>query len=341
MNRERFLEILSTFKDIKIAVVGDYFLDKWLHIDPSLTEISVETGLDAYQVIDKKVYAGAAGTVCANLSAIGIGKIYAVGFIGDDGEGYDVIKSLHQSHIDTNMLTASDNVMTPTYTKPVFLDGMKKGETNRLDHKNINITPKELEDDIIANLRAIAPNVDAILALDQLASKNKGVITDAVRQELSDLSMEYKDLVTYVDSRNFIDEFRNMIVKCNDIEIVKIIKDKVLNEKDMDIVKECMAVLSGKTNKAVFTTCGALGVLAMGENGIELVKTIEQKGNIDIVGAGDACTSGIVSSLCAGASNKEAAFIGNIVSSITIQTIGTTGVASQEEMINRFDEYFG
>ena len=71
-----------------------------------------------------------------------------------------------------------------------------------------------------------------------------------------------------------------------------------------------------------------------------MVQTIAQTGKIDIVGAGDACTSGIVASLSSGATAEEAAFVGNLTSSITIQIIGTTGTASRDEILARFDAYY-
>ncbi|MDR0402416.1 MAG: PfkB family carbohydrate kinase, partial [Treponema sp.] len=64
-------------------------------------------------------------------------------------------------------------------------------------------------------------------------------------------------------------------------------------------------------------------------------------GPVDIVGAGDACTSGIVSALCCGAGPEEAAFMGNLCSSITIQVIGTTGTASREQLRRRYGEISG
>jgi sugar/nucleoside kinase (ribokinase family) len=62
-------------------------------------------------------------------------------------------------------------------------------------------------------------------------------------------------------------------------------------------------------------------------------------GPIDIVGAGDSTTAGIVSALCAGATPADAAHIGCLVASITIQQIGVTGTASPEQVLIRFHEF--
>ena len=59
---------------------------------------------------------------------------------------------------------------------------------------------------------------------------------------------------------------------------------------------------------------------------------------IDVVGAGDSVMAGIVSSLCCGASPTEAALVGNLVASITIQQIGTTGTATREQVLKRYKE---
>ena len=46
-------------------------------------------------------------------------------------------------------------------------------------------------------------------------------------------------------------------------------------------------------------------------------------------------TAGIVSALCAGASRVEAGLIGNLVASVTIQQLGTTGAATPDQVIER------
>ena len=51
MQLSRLNEILSRFPQHRIAVLGDFFLDKYLEIEPSLGEPSLETGRVAHQVL--------------------------------------------------------------------------------------------------------------------------------------------------------------------------------------------------------------------------------------------------------------------------------------------------
>ena len=60
--------ILARWPRLRICVVGDLFLDKYLDIDTALAETSLETGLTAHQVTRVRCYPGAGGTVATNLT---------------------------------------------------------------------------------------------------------------------------------------------------------------------------------------------------------------------------------------------------------------------------------
>jgi bifunctional ADP-heptose synthase (sugar kinase/adenylyltransferase) len=342
-DRRRFDAILEALPSLRIAVAGDLFLDKWLEIDRRLDEASVETGLTAYQVVNKRLYAGAAGTVLSNLAALDVGGLYAVGFTGDDGEGFELRRILSRLEVNLDHVVVSGEVMTPTYTKPLFMKFLPAPdfeETNRLDHRNIRPTLPGIEEQIIASLWALAPGIDAILVVDQLTTEGYGVITPGVREALSKIALENKKLVVYADSRAFIGKFKNTIIKCNDHEALSIVKGKNVPHNEpvgLDEAGSCLSVLAELSGKEVFVSCGSRGVLVRGKDGKpELSPAIPVSGPIDIVGAGDACSAGIVSALCCGASPEEAAFMGNLCSSITIQVIGTTGTASREQLRRRY-----
>src|SRR6476469_1407840 len=97
MLSEQFIEqILTTLPARRIGVLGDLFLDRYLDLDPALTEPSIETGLDAYQVVRVRSYPGAAGTVINNLAALGVERIVPVSMLGDDGEGHELRQALRQ-----------------------------------------------------------------------------------------------------------------------------------------------------------------------------------------------------------------------------------------------------
>ena len=46
----RLESLLATLPRLTIGLVGDLFLDRYLEIDPQMHELSIETGLEAYQI---------------------------------------------------------------------------------------------------------------------------------------------------------------------------------------------------------------------------------------------------------------------------------------------------
>jgi sugar/nucleoside kinase (ribokinase family) len=59
---------------------------------------------------------------------------------------------------------------------------------------------------------------------------------------------------------------------------------------------------------------------------------------IDVVGAGDSTSAAIACAVAAGATPEAAAAFGNLVASITITQIGTTGTASPKQVRRRWGE---
>src|SRR5262245_33441139 len=144
----RIEDILAKLPKLTIGVVGDLFLDQYLHINARLTEPSIETGLDAYQVVDVVNSPGAAGTVLNNLVALGVGQVKVLSFIGMDGRGFDVKLELNRRGIDLSYLMETPDRWTPTYTKPMLRMSADAKELNRLDIKNRTPTPPVVEEHI-------------------------------------------------------------------------------------------------------------------------------------------------------------------------------------------------
>src|SRR5438874_13547920 len=94
MKHQRFQEITCVYPRLRIGVLGDFCLDRYLEIDPARAETSIETGLPVHNVVRVRSQPGAAGTILANLSALGVGQLVPIGFAGEDGEGYELSRAL-------------------------------------------------------------------------------------------------------------------------------------------------------------------------------------------------------------------------------------------------------
>src|SRR6266436_4515401 len=154
----RLTELTSRYRDLAIAVFGDFCLDRYLEIDPAKEEISIETGLPVHNVINVRSQPGGAGTILNNLAALGIGTIYPAGFAGEDGEGYELRRALSAKPgvlLDHFLVTPERR--TFTYCKPlVVAPGKPPIELNRLDSKNWSLTPPSVERHLIDSVTRLA-----------------------------------------------------------------------------------------------------------------------------------------------------------------------------------------
>ena len=62
---------------------------------------------------------GAAGTVTNNLRAMGV-NVLAAGIVGDDGEGFELLRALDMTGVNVDALVIRSDRFTPTYTKPML-----------------------------------------------------------------------------------------------------------------------------------------------------------------------------------------------------------------------------
>jgi bifunctional ADP-heptose synthase (sugar kinase/adenylyltransferase) len=338
--------ILGTIPNRTIGLVGDLFLDRYFDIDASLHEPSVETGLTAYQVTGVRCYPGALGTVLNNLAALGVGRIHPITVIGDDGEGYELRKALGAiPAVHMSDIVVSADHRTPSYNKPMLAEAGAVRELNRLDIKNRTPTPDSVIAEVIRRLEAAWDQFDALLVLDQVSEDNCGVVTTAVREKLAELGARDPAKFVLADSRERIGLFRNVCVKPNAAECEKAVPNPDTADEDEEglFQSRCIELARLHHCPRVFGTAGDRGIFLTRSTseqggGGYFIPAYPVTGPVDICGAGDSCSAAIACAMTAGCSPEAAAAFGNLVASITIQQIGVTGTASQEQVRRRWSE---
>lgn len=335
MTPNRLAELVTRFPSRRIAVLGDFFLDKYLECEPALDEPSFETGLNANQVVAIRRFAGAAGTVVNNLAALGCQTLHAIGAVGDDGEAFDLRKCLHAIGCSTDGLLTCGEMMTPTYLKPRNRhDPSLSGEHERYDTKNRQPTPSTLHERVLAELDRVLPNVDAVVILDQVVEDNCGIVTNVMRTALANRAAAWPSVLFWADSRKNIRKFQNIAIKPNQFEAVDHANPLPNERIDLERLKVTLPALRSETNAPVCVTLGERGIM-VSDPQPTFVPAVRVTGPIDPTGAGDSVTAGAVIALISGATMPEAALMGNLVASITVQQLATTGVARPHELLPR------
>lgn len=329
MTPARFAEITDRYASLRLALAGDFCLDRYLEIDPARAETSIETGLPVHNVVRVRSQPGGAGTILNNLCALGISEILPVGFCGTDGEGYELMAALTAlpSVVPTGFRHTPLR-KTFTYCKPLVVEAGKAPiELSRLDTKNWSATPEEVEQRLIGALRSAALSTQAVVVLDQVDVPETGVVTQRVLAALGQLRKQRPKLPIVGDSRRGLRGWPPIIFKMNAAELSAL--TGLPADAEVRQVSEAAVALAKRNGSEVFVTLSERGILGAAPSGdVEHVPCHPLRGPIDIVGAGDAVTANLTAALAAGASLREAIELANAAASIVIHQLGTTGTAS-------------
>ena len=323
MTAERLQEITGKYPSLRIAVVGDYSCDRSLELDPTREETSIETGLPIHNITNVRAQPGAAGTVLANLSALGVGELWPVGFCGCDGEGYELQRALEQlPGVKMNCFFESKTQRTFTYCKPLMMEpGQPPRELSRLDSKNWHHTPKTLQKKLADGVRALAGKVDAFVILDQVDEPETGVVTQNLLATIDEIKTQ---TLVIGDSRRGLKNWPHVIYKMNADELARFTDGEP---------KTAAVELAQKTGKPVFVSVAENGIHCANPNRETTHSpALPVRGAIDIVGAGDAVTANLAAALATDAELPEALELANRAASIVIHKLGTTGTASVSEI---------
>ena len=337
MNSGRFSAIAGRFPSLRVAVVGDFFLDRYLLIDPTKAETSIETGLPIHNVVEVRAQPGAAGTIVNNLVALGVGEILAVGFSGDDGEGFELRRALaNLPGVNLDHFLTDPTRRTPVYCKPLVIEsGHPPRELSRLDSKNWTPTPVHLQFDLAARLTDLVGRVDAILLMDQVDQPETGVVTSMLLGVAHEATRGRGSLVVLADSRRGLGHYPPFAFKMNAAELA-VMSDGESSEMDLGSIQARAADLAARNGHPMFITLAERGIIgAIPGRPPEHVPAHPVWGPIDVVGAGDAVTASLATSLAAGADVVEAMELAMTAASIVIHQLGTTGTASVAQIAGR------
>ncbi len=333
MNSSRFDALTGRYRALRLALVGDFCLDRYLEIDPARAETSLETGLSVHNVVGVRAQPGGTGTILNNLAALGVGELWPVGFCGDDGEGYELrraLATLPGVRLD-HFQTAPDR-RTFTYCKPLILEaGKPPRELNRLDSKNWSATPPAISEALAASIQTLSDRVDGVIVLDQVDVADTGVVTPGVLAQIHVLAGRCPQLPILADSRRGLRGWPPVILTMNLTELLHLSPEA--NANGIPGVQRAASALARGNGRSVFVTLAERGLVGADPDGAcEHVEALPLRGAIDIVGAGDAVMANLACAQAAGATLRQSLELAGAAASIVIHQLGTTGTATVAEM---------
>jgi len=308
MDVQHYLELLDRFDKARVLVVGDIYLDE--NVEGVVTGISLEAPIPIYEVHARKCNPGAAGNAACNVAALGA-KTYMVGVVGADANADVVRREFAVRNVDTSGVVVDPERPTNTYGKlRAGGHNIPTQEILRTDTPAPTFIAGAVEDQVIANLRARAPDVDAIVVGDQVSS----VVTARVLEGVVALA-EAHDVLTVGDSRERAGALKGFdAIVPNDREAgigagIDVIDDATLREAGKALLEGC---------KNALITRGPEGITVFSEDGAVEDVPIAPCEVVDVTGAGDTVTAAVALTLVAGGTLHDAAVIGNAAAGVAV-----------------------
>jgi len=312
----------------RVTVFGDFCLDAYWILDPDESELSVETSLPVRRVRQQRYGPGGASNVLANLVDLGVGEVRAVGLVGEDFFGREMRGMLRDFGADTSgLLSCQEGFQTMVFAKP-HLGGR---EQNRIDFGGFNEISPESIDALTAALTAAAEQSDVVILNQQVPS---GVSVEPVIERLNTVIAGHPDKPFLVDSRHRPGAYRGGLLKINAHEAADLTGEPVdISEAiSTDRAVELAGRLYQRTQRPVFVTCGAEGLIVAGPAGVHVEPGIRTDGPTDPVGAGDTAAAAAAAVLGGGGDAVLAGRLANAAACVTVRKIGMTGTACPGEI---------
>ncbi len=319
----RLLAAVGRFGKTRIMVVGDLIADEYLYGKPA--RISREAPVLILRFTGRQVKLGGAANAAHNVHALGA-TARAVGVLGRDVAGDEVVRLCREAGIDTDGILRVPGRLTPVKTR-LMAGGHEstRHQLVRLDREPEAGMPLEAETEIIERLRTLGRDADAFLVSDY----GYGTVSPRVFDAVLALSRAQGTLVA-VDSRYDLPRFRGATAATpNEPEVEALVGEELDDEPSVE--KAGRAVLERLDARFLLITRGNRGMALLEREGPVTFMPIHGSDEIaDVTGAGDTVISAFTVALAAGAPPGEAAWLANVAGGVVVMKRGTATVTPRE-----------
>lgn len=281
-----------------ILVLGDVMLDQWVYTD--FQKVSQETKVAINKVT--KIYSeiGGAGNAARVTKYITGDEIILMGVIGKDSNG-DLLNSfLKNEGIEGTLFVDSGRQTTSKIRIYSGADPIV-----RIDDESSLEVGKEIEVNVLAEIRNLIPKLDGILFSDY----GKGFLTRNLIREVLAISKEFNIPVVADPAKNRVMEFRGCdIIKPNNFEWLSYVSENSPDRENWNSILACPLVVVTKSEYG----------MDYYENGIlNSIPGVSVKAS-DITGAGDSAAAVLISGLLREMDSRKLISAANEIASIFV-----------------------
>ena len=307
-----FTQALSVFAQMKVLVVGDVMLDRYL--SGKVSRISPEAPVPVLLYEDTEDRLGGAANVALNLKAMGA-DTHLASLIGSDSEGDRIVDLLRSAEIGTDCLLLSSARKTTLKTRVMAVNQ----QLLRVDREEIIDLSTDQEQELLDRIRKLMTQhrFDAVIMEDY----NKGVLTQTIISSLINLALT-QNILTCTDPkiRNFL-RYRSIdLFKPNLSELRSNVPMEVRTDSD-SLLKASRYLVDQLDCRIVMVTLSESGIFIADRNEYAWVKG-PKRAISDVSGAGDTVISVAALALAAGLVLEDIARMANLAGGLVCEYPG-------------------
>lgn len=320
ISKTRLRKILSSFKKVNIAVVGDMMLDEYLI--GKVSRISPEAPVPIVNITENNFLLGGAANVIKNIKSLGA-QAEAYGIIGNDENGRKFSLELTSSGINPAGIIAEPS--RPTIVKSRIL--AQGQQLIRLDWEKDCAISEKTEEKLLTRFKKNIKKTDAVIMSDY----NKGILTPRLAKEIISCCKDRQILVT-VDPKphNFKNYIGANAMTPNRKEALEYLGFKRF-ETEEQLIESLSRARTELQLEALLLTRSEEGISLFEADRHERIGTRARE-VYDVTGAGDSFIAAMTLARTVGATWQEAAITGNIVAGIVVGKVGAAVTNMSEIM---------
>lgn len=333
MTRSRFHQILESFSNKRILVIGDLMLDEFIW--GNVKRISPEAPVPVVEVERESYFPGGAANVARNLRGFA-GNVHVMGLIGTDPRAEHLKQLLSAEGILLDCIQQDPAYQTIVKTRIIA----RHQQVVRVDReKKTGLTALQQER-AVAQLQKILPEIDAIIVEDYA----KGLLQQDFVNEITNVAKSAGKILA-------VDPNPGNILQWNGVSVIKPNRAEAFASAGLPFsdpvepvgedrnLLEVGAILSKKWHtENLLITLGEQGMLLFSNKEAPYHTPTIAREVFDVSGAGDTAIALFTLALCSGATAPEAALISNHASGIVVGKLGTATV-TPDELVESFNNH--
>ncbi len=315
IDQSALLELCERFRGLRVMVIGDVILDRYVHCDT--VGVASESPVMSLAQLGEQTFVGGAGIIARHVAALGA-NVLLVSRAGRDAACEEVRRTLDGEGVRAHLVDSP----APLPQKTRFLaEDTKLFKLDQIHHQPLD---SRAEDDVCAVIEGAAPGMDAVILCDfgcglitgGLLSRSLPVLRRHARILAADVSGKRANLL----------HFRHADLLCPTEREVR----SALNDHESGLSNAAWQLLHQTQARHAIITLGKRGLVTFERPG-KTPQSANWAGRlisetmpsfapyaVDCLGAGDAMLATATLALAGGGNLMQAAYLGNAAAAMEV-----------------------